>query len=218
MASFMATTYGLRAWLVNAAVLFLALAAPATAAEPIRLLVLGDSLSAGQGLPAAEAFPAQLERALAAEGRTVAVINAGVSGDTTTGGLARLAWTLGERPQAVIVELGANDGLRGIEPRLTESNLDALLTELGRHRLPVLLAGMKAPPNLGRAFQDRFDGLFAPLAAKHGAILYPFFLDGVAAEPRLNQPDGIHPTAEGVGVIVRNILPSVRALLDRVQR
>jgi acyl-CoA thioesterase I len=185
--------------------------------RPLRILALGDSLTAGYGLAPDEAFPDRLQQALRAEGRDVTVINAGVSGDTTSGGRARLDWALAERPDLAIVELGANDGLRGIDPTLTQGNLDAILTRLKAAGIPVLLTGMRAPPNYGKAFEAQFKAVFETLAARHDVIFYPFFLDGVAGDPRLNQPDGIHPTAPGVEVIVRRILPSVRRLLERAK-
>ena len=141
------------------------------------------------------------------------MIGAGVAGDTSAGGRARLAWSLADRPDAAIVELGANDGLRGIDPAVTYDNLDAILTELKRRGIPVLLAGMYAPPNLGREYGEAFNGIYPRLAEKHGVRLYPFFLDGVAVEPRLNQPDGIHPNEDGVAVIVERILPYVMKVL-----
>ena len=187
---------------------------PVVAAKETRLLVLGDSLTSGWGLAAPDAFPAQLERALHAAGRRdVRVLASGVAGDTSAGGRARLAWSLADRPGAAIVEFGANDGLRGIDPASTYDNLDAILTELSRREIPVLLAGMYAPPNLGREYGDAFDGIYPRLAERHGVVLYPFFLDGVAVEPRLNQADGIHPNADGVAVIVERILPYVMKLL-----
>ena len=187
----------------------------------IRVLALGDSLVAGWGLAEDDAFPAQLTRALAAEGVAVEIIDGGVSGDTSAGGRARLAWLLAgddpeAAPDAVIVELGANDGLRGLDPAETRSNLDAILTELDRRGLPTLLAGMLAPPNLGADYGDAFAAAYRDLAMAHDVIFYPFFLEGVAAEPPLNQGDGMHPNAAGVAVIVENILPSVRALIARV--
>lgn len=187
---------------------------PAAAAKDTRLLVLGDSLTSGWGLASREAFPAQLERALHAAGREeVQVIASGVAGDTSAGGRARLAWSLADRPDAAIVELGANDGLRGIDPASTYDNLDAILTELKRRKIPVLLAGMYAPPNLGREYGEAFNGIYPRLAERHGVGLYPFFLDGVAVEPGLNQADGIHPNADGVAVIVERILPYVMRVL-----
>lgn len=184
----------------------------------IRLLVLGDSLSAGYGLPANEAFPAQLERALRAKGHNVNVINAGVSGDTSAGGRARLDWSLADNPQAAIVELGANDGLRGIEPKSTAENLDAIVAALKAKQIPTLLAGMYAPPNLGAAYGKEFNAIYPSLAKTHGVALYPFFLDGVAAEKGLNQADGMHPNAKGVAVIVERILPAVEKLLGAVKK
>ncbi len=191
----------------------LAQSGASASAGPIRLLVLGDSLAAGYGLAANEAFPAQLERALRAKGHNVNVINAGVSGDTSAGGRARLDWSLADNPHAVIVELGANDGLRGLEPTSTADNLGAILKALKDRGKPTLLAGMYAPPNLGAAYGKEFNGLYARIAKEHGAALYPFFLDGVAAEAALNQADGIHPNAKGVAVIVERILPAVEKLI-----
>jgi acyl-CoA thioesterase-1 len=184
----------------------------AVADGPVRILVLGDSLTAGYGLPAGASFPAQLERALNENGVTAKVINSGVSGDTSAGGRARLAWALGDKPQAMIVELGANDGLRGLDPAQTEANLDAIVTAAKMAGVRVLLSGMKAPPNLGAEYGSEFDALYPRLAEKHGVLFDPFFLEGVAARPELNQPDGIHPNAEGVAVIVRRMLPLVRRL------
>jgi len=190
----------------------LALATPAMA-RPVKLLVLGDSLAAGFGLALQDAFPARLEADLKARGLDVKVVNGGVSGDTSAGGLARLDWVLADAPEAAIVELGGNDGLRAIEPAVTFANLDAILTRLKARGVRVLLAGMHAPPNLGRIYTDAFHDVFHRLAAKHDVALYPFFLEGVAAEPRLNQPDGIHPNAAGVQVIVDRIGPHVVRLL-----
>ncbi len=189
----------------------------AAAGDTPRVLAFGDSLTAGYGLPKEVSFTAQLERVLENEGLAAAVINAGVSGDTSAGGLARLDWTLGGiphgGPDAVIVELGANDALRGIDPRVTYDNLDAILSEIGRRGLPVLLAGMRAPPNMGPEYAEAFDGIYTRLADKHGVALYPFFLEGVAADPELNQADGIHPNARGVAEIVKRIAPAVKVLL-----
>ena len=198
--------------------LLLALAIPmglsAATAKETRLLAFGDSLTSGWGLAARDAFPAQLERALHAAGRkTVRVIASGVAGDTSAGGRARLAWSLADRPDAAIVELGANDGLRGIDPASTYGNLDAILAELKRRGIPALLAGMYAPPNLGSEYGEAFNAIYPRLAERHGVVLYPFFLKGVAVEPALNQPDGIHPNAEGVAVIVERILPYVMRVL-----
>ena len=193
------------------------LASGAARAET-RLAVIGDSLTAGYGLALAEAFPARLEAALAADGFDVRVINAGVSGDTTAGGRRRLDWLLADAPQAVIVELGANDGLRGIHRDLVFANLDAILSRLTGEGVAVLLTGMRAPPNYGLAYADAFKAIYPELAAKHGVALYPFFLDGVAARPELNQNDGLHPNARGVAVIVEGILPDVKRLLESVDR
>jgi len=201
---------------VNAGLLILALAAPAPAAELPKLVLIGDSLVAGYGLPEAEAFPVALERALAAAGHPTTVVNAGVSGDTSAGGRARLAWILADRPDAALVELGANDGLRGIGPIETRANLDSILTELSAADVPILLTGMYAPPNLGREYGAEFDGLYPDLAQTHGVAFYPFFLEGVAMEPGLNQADGIHPNAAGVDRIVEAILPYVLGLLAEV--
>jgi acyl-CoA thioesterase-1 len=192
---------------------------PSTAAagDSLRVLAFGDSLTAGYGLPKEVSFTTQLERALENDGLAAAVINAGVSGDTSAGGLARLDWTLGGTPHggpdAVIVELGANDALRGIDPRVTYDNLDAILSKIRRRGLPVLLAGMRAPPNMGPEYAEAFDGIYTRLADKHGVALYPFFLEGVAADPELNQADGIHPNARGVAEIVKRIAPAVKVLL-----
>ena len=187
-----------------------------TSAEPppSRIVVLGDSLASGYGLRIGDAFPAQLEAALKAAGLAVEVRGAGVSGDTTAGGRARLDWVLADDPDAVIVELGANDGLRGIDPRVTAANLDAIVARLKAAGVKVLLAGMLAPPNLGREYGAAFNDIYPRLAAKHGVPLYPFFLAGVAARPELNQPDGMHPNARGVAVIVERIAPHVKRLLD----
>jgi acyl-CoA thioesterase-1 len=196
------------------AMLFTLAAGPATA-EPVTLVVLGDSLTAGYGLPPGTGFPARLQAALGKRGRDVTVVDAGVSGDTTAGALSRLDWSVGTDARAVIVELGGNDALRGIDPERTRHNLDRIVARLTERGLPVLIAGMRAPPNMGEAYAAAFDPLFAEVAAKYGAALYPFFLDGVAADPSLNQRDGIHPNEAGVDVIVERILPAVEQLLDR---
>lgn len=188
----------------------------ARADEPVRIVAFGDSLTAGYRLPPGAGFPAQLEAALRERGHDVEVIDAGVSGDTTTGGLARLDWSIGPEADAVILELGGNDALRGIDTRRTAENLDAMLERLDERGLPVLLAGMKAPRNMGEAYVEAFDSIYPRLAEKHDVVFHPFFLEGVAANPDLNLPDGIHPNAEGVSVIVENILPAVERLLERV--
>lgn len=196
-------------------VLWLALGSGATAAN-CTLTVLGDSLSAGYGLDQAAAFPQQLEQALKRRGYAVRIINAGVSGDTTAGGLARLSWTLQEHPDLLILELGANDALRGLNPQQTRANLAAMLTQLEQAGIPTILAGMKAPRNLGEAYYSRFDRIYSELANEFSVPLYPFFLAGVAGHPELNQADGIHPNAAGVKVIVAGILPLVEATLTEL--
>ncbi len=181
---------------------------------PIKLAVLGDSLSAGYGVSPAQAIPARLEAALKKDGRNVTVINHGVSGDTTAGGLERLDWMLADKPDIVLVELGANDALRGSDPAAAERNLDAIITKLKAAGVTVWLAGMLAPRNFGPEYSKQFDGLYQRLADKHGVPLYPFFLDGVAQDPALNQADGIHPNPKGVDVVVERLLPFVTKNLD----
>ncbi len=184
-------------------------------ASTLKLVAFGDSLSAGHDLPGDAAFPAMLEAALRKEGYRVAVANAGVSGDTASDGLARVAWSLADGADGVILELGANDMLRGVDPDVTQTALDGLLGELTARNIKVLVAGMKATPSLGKEFKARFDAIFPRLAAKYDAPLYPFFLDGVMGEPGLTLKDGMHPNAAGVARIVAGILPSVRALLSQ---
>jgi acyl-CoA thioesterase-1 len=191
-------------------------AANDTAESVIRLLVLGDSLTAGYGLAAEESFPAQLDKALQKAGYHVAVINAGVSGDTTAGGLARLTWALADAPQLVIVELGGNDALRGLPPEETRANLDAILKRLVSSGARVILAGMRSPRNLGPDYTTAFDQIYPQLAHKYQVAFYPFFLEGVALDPSLNQPDGIHPNISGVSAIITRILPVVEAELDSI--
>lgn len=186
----------------------------ADAAQPVKLLALGDSLTAGYGLPEPQSFASQLEKALAAKGYDVTVINAGVSGDTTAGGRARLDWALADKPDAAIVELGANDMLRGLDPDQAKANLDAILKTLKERRIPTLLAGMLASPSLGKPYTDKFNAIYPDLAKAYDVPLYPFFLDGVALDRSLIQADGMHPNAQGVAVIVERILPSVTTLLD----
>jgi acyl-CoA thioesterase-1 len=181
--------------------------------RPVKLVALGDSLSAGYNLPGSAAFPAVLEQALRQKGIAVEIVNAGVSGDTTQGGLERLDWSVPDGTDGVILELGANDALRGQDPGQAEKNLDAIITRLKERNIPVLLAGMYAPRNLGEAYVAMFDGMYPRLAQKHGLILYPFFLEGIAGDAALNLPDRLHPNAEGVRVIVRNILPTVERFL-----
>jgi acyl-CoA thioesterase-1 len=189
-------------------------ASVATADKACRIAVLGDSLTTAYGLAVEDGFPAQLERRLREQGYDCAVLDAGVGGDTTAGGLARLDWTLADRPSHVIVELGGNDGLRALPPEQMEHNLDAIVRRLQADGVAVLLAGMRAPPNLGRAYGDAFEAVFTRVAEHHDVPLYPFFLDGVAGDPALNQEDGIHPTAAGIAVIVGRILPTVTGWLD----
>jgi acyl-CoA thioesterase-1 len=191
------------------------MAAVPAMAQSARVLVLGDSIAAGYGLPESEALPARLEAKLRADGHDVRVINGGVSGDTTGDGLARLDWVLGEKPDFAIVELGANDMLRGIDPEVTKKNLDAILARLVAARIPTLLIGMKAGRNLGSEYAAAFEGLYAELARKHDVALYPFVLDGVALDPALNQGDGLHPNARGVAVMVDRMAPYVVRLLQR---
>jgi acyl-CoA thioesterase-1 len=184
--------------------------------KPIKLVVLGDSLSAGLGLAASEAFPARLQKSLKLKGIEVDMINAGVSGDTSSGGRDRLDWSVPEGTEAVILELGANDALRGTDPKVTRSALTDILTRLKARRIAVLLCGMLAPPNYGSDYSARFNAIYPDLAKSFRVPLYPFFLAGVAADTRLNQADGLHPTAKGVEVIVKNILPTVEAFLGTI--
>jgi len=192
-------------------------AQPGSVSRPVKIVALGDSLTAGFGLPADAAFPARLESALAQKPIAATIVNAGVSGDTTADGLARLDWSVPDDTDAVILELGANDALRGIDPAHTRANLDAIMRRLAARRLPVLLAGMRAPPNMGADYTKAFDPIYPALADTYGAVFYPFFLDGVAADPKLNQGDGIHPSAAGVDVIVARMLPKVEDLIARVR-
>jgi acyl-CoA thioesterase-1 len=191
-------------------------AAPA-AERPVKIVVLGDSLSAGFGLPVEAAFPARLAKALDAKGAAATVSNAGVSGDTASGGLGRLDWSVPAGTEAVILELGANDALRGIDPALTRSALDTILHRLKERNIAVLLCGMRAPPNMGADYVRVFDGIFPALASAHGVVFYRFFLDGVAADPQFNQGDGLHPNAAGVDAIVARIMPKVEELIARVR-
>lgn len=187
-----------------------------TAAKPLKVVVLGDSLSAGYGLPANAAFPAKLQKALQAKGIATDMINAGVSGDTASGGLARLDWSVPPDTDAVIVELGANDALRGTDPKVPQQALDEIVKRLKARNIAVLLTGMLAPPNYGPDYAKQFNAIYPDLAKKYDVPLYPFFLDGVAAVAGLNQPDGIHPTAAGIDLVVANILPTVEAFLRSV--
>jgi acyl-CoA thioesterase-1 len=198
-------------------VMFVGLLAQAAAAQPVKIVALGDSLTAGYGLGAGDGFTDRLQARLKADGLEATVVNAGVSGDTSKGGLARLDWSVPDDTTLVILELGANDALRGIEPAQTRANLDAMLTRLKARKIPVLLAGMIAPPNMGEDYGKAFNPIYGELALKHDVALYPFFLDGVAGEASLNQADGMHPNAEGIGVIVERIAPAVLEVLGRNQ-
>ena len=193
-------------------------AAEAEVSSSIRILALGDSLTAGYGLDDLSlAFPARLEDELQAAGYDVDVLDAGISGDTTAGGRSRLDWSLADSPDAVIVGLGGNDGLRAVDPGVTYDNLNAIVGRLTSEGLPVLLAGMQAPPNLGREYGDRFFGAYLRLAEEYDIVFYPFLLDGVAGDPALNQADRIHPNPDGVNVMVEKILPFAERLVKRVQ-
>lgn len=209
------------AWAFVAAVVWfgtvLAVSAADAAERPIKIVALGDSLMAGYQLPGPDAFPARLERALKAKGLAVEVVNAGVSGDTSTGGLARLDWSVPDGTDAVILELGANDMLRGLEPKVTRKALEEIIGRLKARRIEILLCGMLAPPNLGPDYARGFDAIYPELAAANGLLFYPFFLDGVATNPKLNQRDGMHPNAAGVAAMVEGILPKVEELLARVR-
>jgi acyl-CoA thioesterase-1 len=184
---------------------------------PIRIVAFGDSLTAGFQLPPSKAFPVQLEAALRAKGHRVEVVNAGVSGDTTASGLARFDWAIPDGTDAVIVEFGANDALRGVPPAEARRNLEAIVTRLKARKAEVVIAGMHAPRNWGEGYVREFDAIFPELAGRHGLILYPFFLEGVALRAELSLPDGLHPNAKGVAQIVRNILPTVEQLIERVK-
>lgn len=194
----------------------LTVAVSCAAAEPVEIVALGDSLTAGYGLDPGGAFPEQLEAVLVARGYDVTVANAGVSGDTASDGLARLEWSVPAEADIVIVELGANDALRGIDPAVTGQALDKIIAKLQARDQTVLLAGMLAPRNLGDRYAAEFDAIYPDLAARYDVALYPFFLDGVATVPSLNQSDQMHPTAEGVAKIVDAMLPTVEGLIARV--
>jgi acyl-CoA thioesterase-1 len=192
--------------------------APADATRPIKLVVLGDSLSAGLGLSVNDAFPAKLQKALKDKGVNIDVTNAGVSGDTSSGGRDRLDWSVPAGTDGVIVELGANDALRGTDPAVTRAALSDIVSRLKARGISVLLCGMLAPPNYGSDFAARFNSIYPDLATSFGVPLYPFFLDGVAADAKLNQADGIHPTPAGVDIIVTRIMPMVEAFLGSITR
>jgi acyl-CoA thioesterase-1 len=213
--------YGRRAALQKALLVLggaaAARSAGAQGSPPVRLLALGDSLTAGYGLPRGQGFVPRLQAALRERGRNVRVLDGGVSGDTMVGGAARLDWALAERPQAAIVALGGNDGLRGLAPERMAEALESILSRLERRRVPTLLAGMEAPPNLGADYTRAFREVFAQAAVRRPDLVFlPFFLEGVAGERALNQPDGIHPNERGVAEVVRHILPHAERLLDRV--
>ena len=200
-----------------AALCLMAAAGAGADEKPVRIVVLGDSLSAGYGLPADAAFPERLAAALKAKGVAATVGNAGVSGDTASGGLGRLDWSVPPGTDAVILELGANDALRGVDPAVTKTALDKILSKLDARHIAVLLAGMRSPRNMGADYVQAFDAIYPALASTHALVFYPFFLDGVATDAKLNQPDGLHPTAAGVDVIVARIMPQVEALIARVR-
>jgi acyl-CoA thioesterase-1 len=209
------TRRGKPAW-VGFALLVVGLLAFSPAEAAVRLLILGDSLTAGYGLPHDDGFQVQLRKALAARGKQVTIVDGSVSGDTTAGGRARLDWVLADGADAAIVELGANDGLRGLDPVQMEDNLAAILDTLASRHIPVLLSGMEALPNLGSSYDESFRAVYARLGKRPGVLFDPFFLEGVATDPVLNQPDRLHPNAEGVRRIVARILPQVEQLLSEV--
>lgn len=194
------------------------LATPAAAEAPVKIVALGDSLTAGYGLPPDAAFPVKLAKALAAKNIAADITNAGVSGDTASGGLARVDWSIPDGTDAVIVELGANDMLRGIDPKVTREALEAIVKRLKERGLAVLLCGMRAPPNYGSDYVKAYDAIFPDLAAKYDLVFYPFFLDGIVEDHALNQADGLHPTAAGVERIVERILPKAQELIARVKK
>jgi len=210
-----------KVWLRLALITFFVIvgAAQSRAADgPIRILAFGDSLTAGYGLEdLGDAFPTQLEKALKAKGHDVVLLQGGISGDTTSGGRSRLEWSLGEKPDAVIVELGGNDALRAVDPKITAENLDAIVLRIQQAGLPVLLAGMLAPPNLGRDYADRFNVIYGKIAKERSVLLYPFFLEDLITVPDLMQGDHIHPNPKGVKVIVKGILPVVEKLVEQVK-
>lgn len=202
---------------VVSGVLLLLSSADAFSADNIRLIAIGDSLVAGYGLPVEDGFVTQLEAALTQKSYDVSIVNAGVSGDTSSGGLSRIDWVLSETYSAVILNLGYNDAFRGIPVETVQSNLDALILKIKQRNLPILLAGALAPRNLGPDYTLAFDAIYPHLAEKHDLVFYPFFLEGVATEPDLNQDDGIHPNKDGVAVIVRQLLPYVEQLIERIR-
>ena len=181
-----------------------------------KIVVLGDSLVAGYGLGPGEGFPEQLAKSLEKNHEKLEIINAGVSGDTSSGGLSRLDWSVPEKIDGVILELGANDALRGLAPEITRQNLEKMIVRLQQRDIEVLLVGMRAPPNMGKPYEDEFNGIYPVLAEKYKLVFYPFFLDGVIAKPEFNQADAMHPTAKGVGVIVELFLPTMEIFLRRL--
>jgi acyl-CoA thioesterase-1 len=185
--------------------------------KPLKIVALGDSLTAGYGLPAGDAFPAKLAAALKTKGIAANIVNAGVSGDTASGGLERLDWAVADDTDAVIVELGANDALRGLDPKVTRKAIDTIVRKLADRQIPVLLCGMLAPPNLGSDYGKKFNSIYTDVAKTYDALLYPFFLDGIVGDSNFNQRDGLHPTAKGVDVIVQKILPAVEQLVARAR-
>lgn len=195
----------------------LLIAAIPVRADTLSIVALGDSLTAGYGLDSGESFPDQLQAALKADGIDAEIVNAGVSGDTASGGLTRVDWSVPDGTDGVILELGANDALRGVDPAETEAALSGILEKLKARNIPVLITGMRAPPNMGEDYAGRFDAIYPRLAEKFGAALYPFFLDGVAAIPELNLPDGIHPTKKGVAEIVTRMMPSVQTFIEVIR-
>ncbi len=203
-------------WLLSAVCGLALLMVTSSLAKENTIVVLGDSLVAGYGLAPGEAFPEQLSRLLKDKNVKANIINAGVSGDTTAGGLARLDWSIQQGTDAVIVELGANDALRGILPTQTLKNLESIIQSLKKRNIKVLLVGMKSPPNMGQKYVDEFDAIYPALAEKHKLLFYPFFLDGVVANSDLNQSDGIHPTAKGITLITRRFLPSALKLIEEL--
>lgn len=206
------------AWLaISCAAWLLSFAGPAIADRPVKIVALGDSLIAGYGLAAQDAFPAKLENALKAKGIAVAIGNAGVSGDTSTGGLSRLDWAVPDDTDAVIVELGANDMLRGVDPKVTRSAIETIVQKLKARGIEVLLCGMRAAPNMGKEYASGFDTIFSDLAAKYDLVFYPFFLEGVAAQTKFALQDGVHPNAAGVAQIVAGIMPKAEELIARVR-
>jgi acyl-CoA thioesterase-1 len=212
--------YGASHQRVNILVCFVSVFLPfqAIATEPVKIVMLGDSLTAGYGLVKGQAVPAQLERALKAEGVNVKIINAGVSGDTSAGGRARLTWALSEQPEGLIIELGANDGLRGLDPKQTFKNLNAIIEQALSAQIDVLLTGMLAPPNLGPEYGKDFNRVYPLLARYHGIELYPFYLEGVVSDPALNLEDGLHPNEKGVAIIVKNLLPKVKNFIAKLKK